>query len=377
MSNVVTKSSPVSVRSAAWLVAKREILSQVRSKSFIVSTVIMVVAVFALTVAGAIFADRSMQPEKIAVTSETADILGGNPLLTPLPADSAEAAIALVEDGTAAAALLPSDSATEDPMGFYIVAEDSVPEMLNLSVTMSPRVQLLQPDEDDSGGFDPLQYVITMVFGMIFLMSAMTYGSTIAQNTVVEKQTRTVEILLSAIPATSLLAGKILGNSILAISQTVLILLSGVAGLAISGQTAILSMVSFSALWFVVFFVFGFILVASIFAASASLVSRIEDTGSVLSPVIMLTMLPYFVVIIFGQNPTIMTIASYFPFTSTVAMPLRMAMGPVPIWEPLLSLAVLIVSDLLVIMVAAKIYRASLLKMGPRIKLREALSSDN
>ena len=89
----------------------------------------------------------------------------------------------------------------------------------------------------------------------------------------------------------------------------------------------------------------------------------------------MLTMLPYFVVIIFGTNQTVMTVASYFPFTSTVAMPLRMVTGAVPLWEPLLSLLILVASDLLVVVIAARIYRASLLKMGPRIKLREAWAS--
>lgn len=376
MSTVQAQSSKISVWEAAWLVAKREILSQVRSKSFVISTVVMVLIVFGLTVVGGIFADRSGEPEPIAVTTQTAQIIDGNPLLEQVPVASSEEAIALVEEGEVSAALLPSESPASDPLGFYIVAKESAPEALTASVTVVPRVEVLAPDDEaGSDGFDPIQYIITLVFGMIFLMSAMTYGSTIAQNTVVEKQTRTVEILLSAIPATALLGGKILGNSVLAISQTALILLSGYAGLLITGQSAILSMVSASALWFVIFFIFGFVLVASIFAASASLVSRIEDTGSVLSPVMMLTMLPYFVVIIFGTNPTVMAVASYFPFTSTVAMPLRMVMGSVPLWEPLLSLLVLILSDLLVVVIAARIYRASLLKMGPRIKLREAWTS--
>ncbi|MFZ1381247.1 MAG: ABC transporter permease [Scrofimicrobium sp.] len=375
MSPTDNQNRTISVWQAAWLVAKREVLSQVRSKSFVISTVVMVLSVFGLTVVGGIFADRAMNPEPIAVTSQTAPLIAGNPLLTEVPVHDAEEALGLVEDETVSAALLPSDSSLEDPLGFYIVAKESAPEALTASVLVAPRVEILEPDEDDSGGFDPIQYIITMVFGVIFLMSAMTYGSTIAQNTVVEKQTRTVEILLSAIPATALLGGKILGNSLLAITQTALVLLSGYVGLLITGQSAILSMVSASAIWFVVFFIFGFVLVASIFAASASLVSRIEDTGSVLSPVMMLTMLPYFVVIIFGTNQTVMTVASYFPFTSTVAMPLRMVTGAVPLWEPLLALLILVASDLLVVVIAARIYRASLLKMGPRIRLREAWAS--
>lgn len=388
MSNPNATGKQLSTWAAAWLVAKREITAQVRTKSFIISSAIMLVIVFALTVVGGIFAGKVVEAQPIAVTPETEAIIAGNPLLTPVPAANADEAQLLVQEGSAAAGLLPSDESTTDPLGFYVVSMEEPPEALLMSVTVGPRVEILAGGADqeqgadqagggdESGGFDPIQYIATLVFGMVFLMSAMAYGSTIAQNTVVEKQTRTVELLLSAIPATSLLAGKIIGNSILAIGQAAAILLAGVAGLLVTGQTGILSLVSASAIWFVVFFVFGFVLVASIFAASASLVSRIEDTGSVLTPVMLLTMLPYFVVVIFGSNPTVMAVASYFPFTSTVAMPVRMMSGYVPVWEALLSILILIVSDLIVIRVAAQIYRASLLRMGPRIRLREALRKD-
>lgn len=366
----------VSVWRATWLVAGREISSQIRSKAFIVSAVILVGLIFASTIIGGIFMNRTAIASPVAVTEQTAPLLQGNPLLEGISVSTPEVAIELVELGEVDAALLPSTETSQDPLGIYIVAKESAPDALLLAVTASPRVDLLEPASDE-GGFDPIHYIITIVFGMMFLMSAMTFGSTIAQNTVVEKQTRTVELLLAAIPARALLAGKILGNSILAITQTAAVVIAAVVGLILTGQSALLSLVGPSALWFVVFFIFGFVLVASIFAASASLVSRIEDTGSVLTPVMMLTMLPYFVVIFFGTNQTVMTIASYFPFTSTVAMPLRMLDGSVQVWEPLLSLLILVISDVLVIALAAKIYRSSLLRMGPRIKLREALRSQD
>lgn len=360
----------ISPPAAVWLVAKREITSQVRSKSFIISTVILLVAVFVL----AIFAGRAVNNETqavpVAVVEETAEVVAGNPLFEVTEATDESEAVALVESGDVKAAILPNADPQQWP-GYRLIADKEVPTTLQMATTMSPEVELLNPDDDSEF---LLEYMVSLVFGVIFIMSVTTFGSTIAQNTVVEKQTRTVELLVSAVSPRVLLAGKILGNSALAIGQTVAIVLAGVIGLAAVGQGGLLSLLTAPMLWFVVFFIFGFVLFAAIFAASASLVSRIEDTGSVLSPVIMLTMAPYMIVIIFGQNPTVMAVASYVPFTSIVSMPVRIFNQGVSWWEPVLSLLILVVSDVLVILAAARIYHASVLRTGPRMRVKDAWS---
>lgn len=127
--------------------------------------------------------------------------------------------------------------------------------------------------------------------------------------------------------------------------------------------------------WFAVFFLFGFVLLASLFAAAAALVSRQEDIGSTTMPITMLVMAPYILVIIFNDNPpVVMTILSYVPFSAPVAMPVRLFVGEAQWWEPLLSLVILLATCVAAILVAAKIYENSLLRMGARVKLAEALS---
>src|SRR5690606_37921301 len=98
----------------------------------------------------------------------------------------------------------------------------------------------------------------------------------ITTSVVEEKQTRVIEILLSAIPARALLAGKILGNTLLAIAQILLLVAVAVVGLIVSGQTDLLQGIGAPIIWFAVFFLFGFILLAAMFAAAGSLVSRQE-----------------------------------------------------------------------------------------------------
>src|SRR5690606_39664110 len=117
-------------------------------------------------------------------------------------------------------------------------------------------------------------------FGLVFMMSAMMFGMPVATSVVEEKQTRVVEILLSTIPARVLLAGKVLGNTILAMSQILLLVAVGTIGLIVTGQTSFLSGIGGPVLWFAVFFLFGFILLAAMFAAAGSMVSRQEDAGT-------------------------------------------------------------------------------------------------
>lgn len=362
----------ISASSATWLVARREIKSLFRSKAFVISSAILIVVVFALAVVSGIIAGRATAPSAVAVavTPETSSVITHSDALEPIEVTDTQAAITMVEDGDAEAALIPADG----PLGYRIVADTEVPVALQWATTLEPEVELLDPDDSDEEF--GVNYLISMVMGVIFMMSVITFGSTIAQNTVVEKQTRTVELLVSTVSARVLLAGKILGNSLLAIAQTAAVVVAAILGLLVTGQDEMLSLLSVPMLWFVLFFVFGFVFYAAIFAAAASLVSRIEDTGSVLTPVTMLAITPYFVVILFGQNPLIMQIASYVPFTSVVAMPVRMLGEGVPWWEPLLALAVLVVSDYLVILAAARIYQSSVLRTGKRMKLREAWAGD-
>lgn len=363
-----TTPRPATFLQATTLVAGREISSQIRTKSFLISTAILLIGVLAAVVAGGFFSQREQDPVPVAVLSQTSGIVSGVEALSAVPVADEAAARAAVEDGSAEAAIIPSE---DSPLGISILALDSTPTDVVSALTVAPPVELLHPQTSGEG----LRYLVSLLFGLVFMTSAIGFGATIANNTIVEKQTRTVELLLAAVPDRALLAGKILGNSVLALGQTAALAAVSVIGLLLSGQGEILDLVGAPILWFVVFFIVGFVLLAAMFAASASLVSRIEDSGNVLMPTMMLTMLPYFVVILFPENDLIMTIASYFPFSAPVAMPVRLFMGTAQWWEPLVSLAVVALSALGAIAVAARIYRRSLLNMGSRVHLRDALAA--
>ncbi|MFJ4036643.1 ABC transporter permease [Microbacterium sp. NPDC090007] len=352
-----------------WLVAEREIGSKLRSKAFVISTAILVLAALASVVWGGFAASNASGGGiPIAVTSQTEAAVAGLDGLEVTSADSDDAARALVEDGTVDAALVSGSS--DAAFDYTVVVQDSVPPALLQMLSVTPPVQMLDPG---AGAADALRYFIALGFGLVFLIAASTFGGTIAQSVVEEKQTRVVEILISAIPVRVLLAGKVLGNTVLAMAQIVLLAAVAVVGLSITGQTGVLDTLGAPIAWFAIFFLLGFVLLASLFAAAAAMVSRQEDIGATTTPITMLVMAPYFLVIFFNDNPVVLTIMSYVPFSAPVGMPLRMYLGDAQWWEPVLSLLVLLASCVLAIGVAARIYRNSLLRMGARVKLADAL----
>ena len=349
---------------SVWLVATREIISRLRSKAFLISTGILLLIAVGSVVAGGILSANTSTTQ-VAVVGTASAVVGESSGLTAVPADDVAAAEALVRDGTVAAAVVPDDSL----LGVSVIALDSPPSDVMSALSVSPAVELLEPAAQ--GGF--LVYLVALGFGLVFFMSALTFGSTIAQSVVEEKQTRVVEILMTTIPVRALLAGKVVGNSIMAFGQIVAIALLVGIGMAITGQRVLLADLGPAIGWFAVFFAFGFVMIAALFAATASMVSRQEDVGTTTAPVTYLVMLPYILVIIFNDNPLVMAIMSYVPFSAPVGMPVRIFLGTAEWWEPILSLVILAFTTAGVILFGSRIYRNSLLRMGGRVTVKQAL----
>ncbi len=350
---------------ATGLVAEREILAQVRSRSFIISTAITLLLVIGGIVLSSILGGRT-EATRVAVL-DGSNIVSASETIEPVEVSDRAEAEELVRSGDVEAAVLPDGST----LGYTVIALDEAPGDVVSALSVSPEVELLEPSETNPG----LRFIIGLAFGIVFMLAAIGSGAMIMQNTVQEKQSRVVEILLAAVPARALLAGKIIGNSVIGVGTAAAIAAAASLGLALTGQTELLDLLSAPIIWFVVFFVFGFVLVASVFAAGAALVSRQEDTGAVMTPAMMLVMIPYFGVVFFGDNALIMTILSYVPFSAPVGMPVRLFFGEAQWWEPLISLGLLVVSTAVVVLIASKVYTNSLLKTGSRVSLREALRS--
>lgn len=364
-----TSIAPVpSAAQSVWLVAEREIGAKLRSKAFLISTgILLLLALGAVVWGGFSASDESFGAPSVAVSADAQSLVPDIPGVTPEPVADRAAAEQAVRDGDVDAAIVADPSS---PTGFAVLAESEVSNQLLVYLSQTPTVELLSPT--DTAGF--LGYIAAIGFGVVFLFAASTFGGTIAQSVVEEKQTRVVEVLISAIPTRALLAGKVIGNTILAMAQILLLAAIAIVGLTVTGQTELLQGLGTPIVWFAVFFLFGFILLASLFAAAAALVSRQEDIGSTTMPLTMLVVAPYILVIIFWNNPLVLGIMSYVPFSAPVAMPLRLFLGDAQWWEAILSLVILIATCVGAILVGARIYENSLLRMGARVKLADALA---
>ena len=127
---------------------------------------------------------------------------------------------------------------------------------------------------------------------LLFYITALTFGMAIAVSVTQEKESRVVEILAAAVPIRALLWGKIIGTSVLAIGQTIVLVVAGVVALLATGNAEALTILGPAIIWYVVFFVLGFVALASVWSVAGSLASRQQDLQGTTAPLQILLFAP-------------------------------------------------------------------------------------
>lgn len=354
------------------LVAEREVTSKLRSKAFLIMSGVLLAIIAATTVVpNLIGGDDPVKVAGIGTAPEGVDLSqmddpDGTAYFDVVESDvSLDEAKQLLRDGDVEAAV------KFDPNGRTIVwGLDETPTRAVEALSLAPKVELVDPGTRD----EQTVYFVAIAFAILFFTSAMTFGGQIAQSVVEEKQTRIVEILLSAMNARTLLTGKVLGNAVLAIGQMIAVVAVALLGLSLTGQRIGIPDLGPAIGWFVPFYVLGFFMLASMFAAAAALVSRSEDIPSVTTPITMLVMIPYMLVFIVNGDETWMRVLSWVPFSAPIAMPTQIYTQEAMWWEPIGSLIVLALATLVILRLAERTYTNSLLRTGTRVPLKEALS---
>jgi ABC-2 type transport system permease protein len=378
------------------LIAEREITTKLRDKTFIGSTLVMLLIVMAAVIIPALIAGKG-GPDKIAViddagvkvVQQASTTTGGDSYEVTRVADR-PAAEKAVTDGKVKAALLP------DADGYVVLGKDRVDSGVEsalreaaAAVGMETNAGKagLSPAELHAGTKVSLQLLnpgplpdivsdfVNIGLALVFYMTALGFGMMIAQSVVQEKESRVVEILAAAVPIRSLLWGKVLGNTVLALTQIVVIAGASLIGLLATDQADILEVVAPVAGWFVVFFVLGFVALAGLWAVAGSLATRQEDLGSTTLPGQMILMIPFFFSVFAGSSAK--TVASFVPIASSMSMPGRMLTEDVPIWQPLVAIALLLAATVLIVQMGARLYERTLLQTGRRLGYREALALES
>lgn len=210
---------------------------------------------------------------------------------------------------------------------------------------------------------------VVFIFGLV-----MFYASMIVNGIIEEKGSRVVELLVEAVPVKQLLAGKVLGMSVIAIGQALAIFVPGIVVLLVTNPDIIPSglgqMLGMAAIWFVL----GFAFYALLCAGLGSLVSRPEEAQAVLTPATMLAMAGYLVAFVAIQAPdsTWATVAGWFPPTAPFVMLVRQALGEPTAFEVIGSMVVLVLAIFGAAWIGARIYEGSILRIGARVRFRDA-----
>lgn len=386
---------------AVWLIARRELNTRLRTRSFVIGTAALLVVLMGYVLLQATLIS-SEDTSKIGLTGQTAGIAQqlqtageqlGEKIETVAVADPAQGR-SQVENGDLDAllsgnaaelkVLVQSELDTklravlngvsqQEVLNGKLSEAGEIPEQVMRTVAEAQvEVDSIKPPDPEKAQ----RMVIGLIVAVLLYMSIVTYGTLVAQGVVEEKSSRVVEILLSTVRPWHLLLGKVIGLGLVGLTQLVII---GGAGFAVASATNVLTLsgVATSALlWGVVWYLLGFLLYATIYGAMGSLVSRQEDTQSVIGPVNIVLILGFVVGFnLLTQDPegTGTKILSLVPLLSPVLMPARIASGSAEVWEIALSLGLTAAAIVLFTWLGARIYQNSVLRVGSRIKLTDAL----
>lgn len=362
----------LSTAAATWLVARREMRVRLRSKAFVLGTLVFLLFAIGGVALPMLFADAPADTVVAAAPgAPTAALKAAGYTLTEVP-DRA-AAEELLRRADADAAVVPDGG----PTGVRVLALRAPADEVADAYTMRPPTDVLAPP---AGGESPLLVTLAATaFAMLFFFTVMTYSTAIAQSVVEEKQTRIVEILVAAVPVRALVGGKLVGMTLLALAQIALITLAGLGTVAATGDGTAgtwLGLLGPAAGWFLVFFVAGFVAVAAAWVVAGALVSRVEDLNTTAMPISLVLVVPLFLVMALFDDPDALAGLSYVPLTAPLAMPVRMLHGGVPVWQPLVALLLLVAAAVLAVLLAARLYAGGLLQVRGRTSLRTAWRGD-
>ena len=342
---------------AARLVAAREIRVKLRDKAFLYSTAFFLVIVIASIALPALLEGG---PTKVAVADSASVTALRDAGLEVVPAADTAAAEKLLRDGDVEAAVVA---------GPEVLAMEGAPDEVVQALSTAPPVRLLDADAINS----VLSLLVPTVLAMLFFVTSYTYGLQIAQSVVEEKQTRIVEILVSSVPIRALLGGKVAAMTLLAFGQIALLAIVALIGMTLTDvDTSVVNAVGPAVAWFIPFFVFGFLMLATVWAGVGALAARQEDLTNTSMPAQMAVLLPFFAVLFLRDNAEVLRIFSYLPFTSPIAMPIRLFQGDAAAWEPFVALLILALTAVVLLAVGARIYQGSLMRTSVRTSMAAA-----
>jgi ABC-2 type transport system permease protein len=401
-----------------WLIAKREYLERVRTKAFLITTILIPVLMGAGIGASALAGSRSKSTSHITIVSQDQQLATDLQSELQNGKDSKMTVDVISPGNSATRATLDSMLADKQLDGYLWITPSS--ESARPSFSYTPRSagdistkgtitsalrtvlmrerlahegmvasdvdSLMQPIEVNTtqagkNADTTSSFVAIYVLFLLMYMVIMLYGMNVARSIIEEKSSRVFEILLATIRPEEMMAGKMIGVGSVGLTQvaiwlaTAVLLTSTSIISAIGGGTMHVSLNAMQIIFFVVYFLLGYMLYSSIAAALGAMVNseqELQQLNMFLAMPLAACMFALAPVIANPSSP-LSRIISLIPFCTPLIMFLRISLAMPPAWEIALSIVLMIATIYAILWVASRIYRVGILMYGKKPNLPEIL----
>ena len=262
--------------------------------------------------------------------------------------------------------------------------------LIEAKVDTRTRQELFQPvdlqavkvgatgQERDSGG----SFAVVFGIGFVMYLAILMYGQIILGAVIEEKETRIAEILFSSVKPFTLMMGKLVGVSLVALTQLTIwglafsgFALYGTNVLAAKGLPSHVPSIPLSHyIYFGLFFLLGYFMYATIYALVGSMVTTAQEGGQLAMPIILILVVSFYLFFPVSRSPdsSFAFWVSIIPFSAPVAMLVRIVTQTPPFWQIALSLVIGFASVLVIMWIASRVYRVGMLMYGKRASIPEA-----
>lgn len=356
-SGLVTDRMPPTSGGTLWLVSHREMTAALRSKAFLISTLVMVLAVLGAVIGGHLYSSKDSEMPTVAMVGVKAKQVPQAEQQLGMhikPAKTEDAAKSMVMDGSVDAAI-DSDKQTGKPI---IIAKTEEPTAVSdaidkvLSQGSEPDVQYLQPKAHSTTLINSLGAGLTIALVVIVLV----LGAAVASTVVDERRNRANEVLLSVVKARSLMSGKVVGRGVLGLAQAVLLSAIVLLALSIIGPTSLAVSTSIALGWAMLLFAGGLALFAGLFAAASAARTHLRR-AIWLTVMVLLLVLPLTAAVLYRHNEMVTQWLSYLPLSAPVVMPVRVFTGGLEWWAPLAAVGGMIIAVWIVLAICGAVYK--------------------
>lgn len=415
-----------------WTIAKYEYIIRVRSKGFIISTILVPIFVLIITLSPILLTILSLEqtemkifildktslgigksivshsPETFSITNEDTTLLNQKIISGDIDA------YIYLDDSIFETYKIPVYTKGGGGFGFLelidnVVGKEVYKHNLIKSGIDDKTTKLIERDfkiekkkvtkEGLEKDYSEMSSILGYLMAFFVYIMLASYGSTIMRGVIEEKSNRIIEILVSSTKPTNILFGKVTGIGAVGLTQIliwivfgIIILFSLPSILSIFQNSSPIEMANVSNqeiqkfknfeippinIWlvitFILYFLLGYLLFSTLFAGIGSAVDQEQDAQYLSMPVLIPLILPILFSSYVMTNPDgiLSVILSIFPFFSPILMIIRIASTAVPMWEILLSFTLMILTFWFAIWMSSKIYRVGILIYGKKPNFRE------